>query len=83
MAFQSFGAQVLNHRTRCEAAGAFEATRRAQQVRWMWDLIQERVAERVRTDPAIKAVCRRGGRGRGWHARATLAATEIAGLLGL
>lgn len=77
-------AQVLNHRQRCEAAGAFAATRRAQQVRWMWTLLQERLAERVRTDPAIKArlPMLEGAVADGTLAP-TLAATEIAGLLGL
>jgi LAO/AO transport system kinase len=29
--------------------------RRAQQVRWMWTLIEERFRERLRTDPKVKA----------------------------
>ena len=77
-------AQVLNHRARCEAAGAFAQTRRAQQVRWMWTLLQERLAERVRTDPAIKArlPALEGAVADGTLAP-TLAANEIAALLGL
>ncbi|MBA4791081.1 MAG: methylmalonyl Co-A mutase-associated GTPase MeaB [Rhizobiales bacterium] len=76
--------QVRAHRARCEAAGAFAATRRAQQVRWMWTLLQERLAERVRTDPAIKArlPALEGAVADGTLAP-TLAANEIAALLGL
>ncbi|WP_127089947.1 methylmalonyl Co-A mutase-associated GTPase MeaB [Aquabacter cavernae] len=76
--------QVRAHRARCEAAGAFAATRRTQQIRWMWTLLQERLAERVRTDPAIKArlPALEGAVADGTLAP-TLAANEIAALLGL
>lgn len=76
--------QVRTHRARCEAAGAFAATRRAQQVRWMWTLLQERLAERVRTDAAIKArlPALESAVADGTLAP-TLAANEIAALLGL
>ncbi len=75
--------QVRTHRARCEAAGAFAATRRAQQVRWMWTLLQERLAERVRTDAAIKArlPALESAVADGTLAP-TLAANEIAALLG-
>ncbi len=77
-------AEIENHRTRCEAAGAFAATRRAQQVRWMWTLLQERVAERVRTDPTIKARLPELERQVADGTLApTLAANEIAAMLGL
>jgi len=47
--------QVVHHRQKCEAAGAFAATRQAQQVRWMWTLLNERLAEKVACDPGVKA----------------------------
>ncbi|WP_429003798.1 methylmalonyl Co-A mutase-associated GTPase MeaB [Roseixanthobacter psychrophilus] len=77
-------AEVMNHRTRCEAAGAFAATRRAQQVRWMWTLLHEKVAERVASDPAIKARVPALEKGVAEGTLSpTLAANEIAALLGL
>ncbi|TCT02996.1 methylmalonyl Co-A mutase-associated GTPase MeaB [Aquabacter spiritensis] len=76
--------QVETHRARCEAAGAFAATRRTQQVRWMWTLLHERLAARVATDPAITArvpdLEREVAEGR---LAPTLAANEIAAMLGL
>ncbi|MDQ0503935.1 methylmalonyl Co-A mutase-associated GTPase MeaB [Xanthobacter agilis] len=48
-------AQVVLHRQKCEAAGAFATTRQAQQVRWMWTLLNERLAEKVASDPGVKA----------------------------
>ena len=76
--------QVLLHRTKCEAAGTFAATRRAQQVRWMWTLLQERLAARVATDPAIKARLPALERDVAEGTLApTLAANEIAALIGL
>jgi len=77
-------AQVELHRARCEAAGAFAATRRTQQVRWMWTLLQDRVAQRVASDPAIKARVPALERAVADGTLApTLAANEIAALLGL
>lgn len=76
--------QVLLHRTKCEAAGTFAATRRAQQVRWMWTLLQERLAARVASDPAIKARLPALEREVADGTLApTLAANEIAALIGL
>lgn len=76
--------QVLLHRTKCEAAGTFAATRRAQQVRWMWTLLQERLAARVASDPAIKARLPALEREVADGTLApTLAANEIAELIGL
>jgi LAO/AO transport system kinase len=76
--------QVELHRRKCEAAGAFAATRRTQQVRWMWTLLNERLAARVTHDPAVKARLPELERqvADGTLAPA-LAAAEIAGLIGL
>ncbi|MFG1433102.1 methylmalonyl Co-A mutase-associated GTPase MeaB [Xanthobacter sp. V2C-8] len=77
-------AQVVLHRQKCEAAGAFAATRQAQQVRWMWTLLNERLAEKVSSDPGVKARLPALERevAAGTLAPA-LAAAEIAGLIGL
>lgn len=76
--------QVVLHRQKCEAAGTFASTRQAQQVRWMWTLLNERLAERVTHDPAVKARLPTLERdvAAGTLAPA-LAAAEIAGLIGL
>ncbi|MCK0209069.1 methylmalonyl Co-A mutase-associated GTPase MeaB [Starkeya koreensis] len=47
--------QVRLHRARAEAAGAFADKRSAQQVRWMWTLFDDRLRERLRSDPALRA----------------------------
>ncbi|WP_375461806.1 methylmalonyl Co-A mutase-associated GTPase MeaB [uncultured Enterovirga sp.] len=46
--------QVRQHRDRMEAAGAFAAKRKRQDGRWMWALVEERIRERLRTDPTIR-----------------------------
>ena len=76
--------QVELHRHKCEAAGTFAATRRAQQVRWMWTLLNERLTERVTHDPAVKARLPQLEKevADGTLAPA-LAAAEIAALIGL
>jgi LAO/AO transport system kinase len=47
--------QILAFRTKTEASGDFTAKRRAQGVKWMWTMLQERVAERLKRDPVLKA----------------------------
>ncbi|MEP9352991.1 methylmalonyl Co-A mutase-associated GTPase MeaB [Xanthobacter sp. KR7-65] len=76
--------QVRLHRQKCEAAGTFAATRQAQQVRWMWTLLNERLAEKVAHDPGVKARLPELEKevAAGTLAPA-LAAAEIAGLIGL
>ncbi|WP_341987280.1 methylmalonyl Co-A mutase-associated GTPase MeaB [Azorhizobium sp. AG788] len=77
-------AQVVLHRQKAEAAGAFAATRRAQQVRWMWTLLNERVGQKVRTDPHIRArLPDLESRVAAGTLAPTLAANEIAAMLGL
>jgi LAO/AO transport system kinase len=48
-------AQVLTHRERMERTGEFAARRREQQVKWMWAMIEERLAGRLKSDPALKS----------------------------
>ncbi|SCW79080.1 methylmalonyl Co-A mutase-associated GTPase MeaB [Ancylobacter rudongensis] len=52
---EALWAKVLEHRNRSEAAGALSARRSAQQVKWMWTLFDERVRERMRAEPALRA----------------------------
>jgi LAO/AO transport system kinase len=47
--------QVLAHRERMVATGEFAARRRAQQVRWMWTLIEQRLMARLTADRAVAA----------------------------
>jgi LAO/AO transport system kinase len=46
---------VLDHRERMTASGELAARRRAQQVKWMWAMLEDRVFGRLRSDPALKA----------------------------
>jgi len=47
--------QVLDHRARLTASGELAERRRAQQVKWMWALLEERMLAPLRTDPKLKA----------------------------
>jgi LAO/AO transport system kinase len=47
--------QILLHRERLSASGEFAQVRRAQQVKWMWAMIEERLLGRLKSDPAVKA----------------------------
>jgi LAO/AO transport system kinase len=77
-------AKVLDHRARLEASGELEAKRRAQDGKWMWALVHERLQERLRGDPAVRdrlpKLERAVAEG---ELSPTAAADEIAGLLGL
>jgi LAO/AO transport system kinase len=46
---------VLDHHARMTATGEHAARRRAQQVKWMWAMVEERTSARLRTDPALRA----------------------------
>lgn len=46
---------VLEHRRRLTATGEFQARRRLQQTRWMWTMIEDRLMERLRTNPSVRA----------------------------
>lgn len=76
--------QVREHRRRMIATGAFAARRQAQQARWMWTMIEDRLLARVHGDaavrarmPSIEAAVAAG------TLSPTLAAEEVLGLLGL
>lgn len=46
---------ILDHRAKTEASGEFAAKRSAQQVKWMWAMLEERLRARLRADPQVKA----------------------------
>jgi LAO/AO transport system kinase len=75
---------VLDHRKRMTASGELSARRRAQQVKWMWAMLEDRVAARLKSDasvraklPKLEAAVAEG------RMSPTLAADEIAALLGI
>ncbi|MBN8940022.1 MAG: methylmalonyl Co-A mutase-associated GTPase MeaB [Rhizobiales bacterium] len=47
--------QIGMFRQKTEASGDFAAKRRAQGVKWMWTMLQERVTGRLKRDPVLKA----------------------------
>jgi LAO/AO transport system kinase len=47
--------KILDHRTAMNASGDFATRRRAQQVKWMWSILVERLKARLRSDPTIRA----------------------------
>jgi LAO/AO transport system kinase len=46
---------VLRHREQLTKSGERDARRRAQQVKWMWAMLEDRVSVRLRSDPTLKA----------------------------
>jgi LAO/AO transport system kinase len=48
-------AKICEHRERMSAAGALAARRRAQQVKWMWAMLEERMMSRLKSDPSLRA----------------------------
>lgn len=76
--------QIGAFRARTEASGDFAAKRRAQGVKWMWTMLNERVAERLKRDPALKArLPALEAEVAAGRLAPMLAVEEIAGVLGL
>jgi LAO/AO transport system kinase len=77
-------AKVMEHHARLSEAGVLAASRRAQQVKWMWAMLEDRVAARLRSDPAIRAKLPRleAAVGNG-HMSAAVAVEELAAALGI
>jgi LAO/AO transport system kinase len=75
---------VVAHRDKLTATGAFAARRREQQVKWMWAMFDERLRSRLSSDPKLKAklpqIERAVAEGR---LSPALAVDEIVGTLGL
>ncbi len=76
--------RIEDHRLKTTKAGEFDARRRAQQVKWMWSMLEERLLSQLRTDvavrkrlPALETAVAEGA------LAPTLAVDEIAAMLGL
>jgi LAO/AO transport system kinase len=77
-------AQVLKHRDKTTATGERDARRRAQQVKWMWSMLEERMTARLRSDPAVRSKFKQAEAAvAAGRLAPTLAVEEIAGLLGI
>ena len=48
-------AHILDHRAKTEAAGELQEKRRAQQVKWMWAMVDDRLKAKIHSDPAVRA----------------------------
>jgi len=77
-------AAVEGHRGALDAAGELERKRATQQVDWMWAMVRDRLMDRLRTDPAVRARLPELERDvRDERITPSLAAETIMGLLGL
>jgi len=77
-------AKVLEHKEKLGATGERDERRRAQQVKWMWTMLEERLTQRLRSDPAVRAKLKSAESAVAAGTLApTLAVEEIAALLGL
>jgi LAO/AO transport system kinase len=77
-------AKVLEHKAKMTASGELAEIRREQQVKWMWTMLEERLAARLRSDPAIRAKLRQAeAQVAAGKLAPTLAVEEIAALLGV
>jgi LAO/AO transport system kinase len=76
--------QIEEHRRRMQASGEFDQKRRAQQVKWMWTMLEHRLRARLRSDASVKrhvaALEARVAKG---ELAPTLAVEEIAQMLGV
>ncbi|HEX3182215.1 MAG TPA: methylmalonyl Co-A mutase-associated GTPase MeaB [Beijerinckiaceae bacterium] len=76
--------QIEEHRRRMQASGDFDAKRRAQQVKWMWTMMEERLHARLRSDANLKCqVAALEARVANGELAPTLAVDEIARMLGV
>jgi LAO/AO transport system kinase len=48
--------QVVLHRAKMTESGEWEQKRRAQQLRWMWSMVEHRLIQDLREDPAVEAL---------------------------
>jgi LAO/AO transport system kinase len=51
--------KILDHRTAMQASSEFIARRRAQQVKWMWSMLEQQMLARLRSEPSIRAKVRK------------------------
>jgi LAO/AO transport system kinase len=48
--------KVVDHQDRLDASGELAERRRRQQVRWMWTMVNDRLAARLREHPEVRAL---------------------------
>ena len=76
--------QVELHRVKTTATGEFAEKRRAQQVKWMWDMLEDRLLATLHGNRAIADRLRQLEAGvRDGEVAPSLAVEEIAGLIGI
>jgi LAO/AO transport system kinase len=77
-------AQVIKHKDKLGATGELAERRRTQQVKWMWTMLEERLTQRLRSDPAVRAKLKTAEAAVAAGTLApTLAVEQIAALLGI
>jgi LAO/AO transport system kinase len=77
-------AQVLDHKMKMTASGELAERRRAQQVKWMWSMLEDRLTARLRGDAAVRAKLKSAeAQVAAGKLAPTLAVEEIAKLLGV
>ena len=76
--------QVIKHNEKMTATGELAERRRAQQVKWMWTMLEERLTQRLRSDSAVRAKLKSAEAAvAAGRLAPTLAVEEIAALLGI
>ena len=48
--------QIVSHRSTLERSGALAEKRNQQQVHWMWNAVEERLIDHLRSHPAVRAL---------------------------
>jgi LAO/AO transport system kinase len=77
-------AQVLTHKDKMTASGELATRRRAQQVKWMWTMLEERLTARLRSDPSVRTKLRQAeAQVAAGKLAPTLAVEQVAALLGV
>jgi LAO/AO transport system kinase len=77
-------AQVLTHKDKMTASGELATRRRAQQVKWMWTMLEERLTARLRSDASVRTKLRQAeAQVAAGKLAPTLAVEQIAALLGV
>ena len=77
-------AAALAHKAKMTETGELAARRREQQVKWMWSMLEERLAARLRSEPAVRAKLKSAEAAVAAGKLApTIAVEEIAKLLGV
>src|SRR5262249_49617581 len=76
--------QVTSHKQKMTKSGELAARRRAQQVKWMWTMLEERLTGRLRSDASIRSKLKQAETAvANGKLAPTLAVEQIAKLLGV